>query len=83
MNSTPTVRYAICHDKSGMLGYAKRSHGTTVHKQTKNRHESGSNLSLGTHLTVLSKRLARKRCCDAIPDRCLGSVPSHYLRLVL
>ena len=33
--------------------------------------ETGSNLSLGTRLTVLSKRLGRKRCCDATPDRCL------------
>ena len=40
-------------------------------KQTKNRNETGSNLSLGTRLTVLSKRLGRKRCCDATPDRCL------------
>ena len=52
------------------------------YKQTKNRHETGSNLSLGTRLTVLSKRLGRKRCCDATPDRCLGGVPSHYLRNV-
>ena len=41
------------------------------YKQTKNRNETGSNLSLGTRLTVLSKRLGRKRCCDATPDRCL------------
>ena len=40
-------------------------------KQTKNRNETGSNLSLGTRLTVLSKRLGRKRCCDTTPDRCL------------
>ena len=52
------------------------------YKQTKNRNETGSNLSLGTRLTVLSKRLGRKRCCDATPDRCLGGVPSHYLRIV-
>ena len=52
-------------------------------KQTKNRNETGSNLSLGTRLTVLSKRLGRKRCCDATPDRCLGGVPSHYLRFAL
>ena len=39
-------------------------------KQTKNRTETGSNLSLGTRLTVLSKRLGRKRRCDATPDRC-------------
>ena len=54
-----------------------------IYKQTKNRNETGSNLSLGTRLTVLSKRLGRKRCCDATPDRCLGSVPSHYLRFAL
>ena len=42
-----------------------------IQKQTKNRNETGSNLSLGTRLTVLSKRLGRKRCCDATPDRCL------------
>ena len=53
------------------------------YKQTKNRNETGSNLSLGTRLTVLSKRLGRKRCCDATPDRCLGGVPSHYLRFAL
>ena len=43
----------------------------SVYKQTKNRNETGSNLSLGTRLTMLSKRLGRKRCCDATPDRCL------------
>ena len=42
-----------------------------IQKQAKNRNETGSNLSLGTRLTVLSKRLRRKRCCDATPDRCL------------
>ena len=40
-------------------------------KQTKNRNETGSNLSLGTRLTVLSKRLGSKRFCDTTPDRCL------------
>ena len=40
-------------------------------KQTKNRNETVSNLSLGTRLTVLSKRLGRKCCCDTTPDRCL------------
>ena len=40
------------------------------YKQTKSRNETGSNLSLGTRLTVLSKRLGRKRCCDATPDYC-------------
>ena len=39
--------------------------------KSKNRNETGSNLSLGTRLTVLSKRLGRKRCCDTTPDRCL------------
>ena len=53
-----------------------------VYKQTKNRNETGSNLSLGTRLTVLSKRLGRKRCCDATPDRCHAGMPSHYLRIV-
>ena len=42
-----------------------------IQKQTKNRKETGSNLSLSTLLTVLSKRLGRKRCCDTSPDRCL------------
>ena len=55
----------------------------SLQKQTKNRNETGSNLSLGTRLTVLSKRLGRKRCCDATPDRCLGGVSSHYLRFTL
>ena len=35
-----------------------------------------------TRLTVLPKCLGRKRCCDATPDRCLGGVSSHYLRIV-
>ena len=61
---------------------AHREVVTSIQKQTKNRNETGSNLSLGTRLTVLSKRLGRKRCCDATPDRCLGGVPSHYLRIV-
>ena len=39
-----------------------------IYKQAKNRNEAGSNLSLGTRLTVLSKRLGCKRCCDATPD---------------
>ena len=51
-------------------------------KQTKNWNETGWNLSLGTRLTVLPKRLGRKRCCDATPDRCLGVVSSHYIRIV-
>ena len=42
-----------------------------LYKQTKNRNETGSILSLGTRLTVLSKRLGRKRCSDATLDRCL------------
>ena len=41
----------------------------SVEKQTKNRNETGSNLSLGTRLTRV-KRLSRKRCCDTTPDRC-------------
>ena len=32
-----------------------------IQKQTKNRNETGSNLSLGTRMTALSKRLGRKR----------------------
>ena len=55
----------------------------SIYKQTKNSKETGSNLSLGTRLTVLSKRLGRKRCCDATPNRFLGDVPSHYLRFAL
>ena len=54
----------------------------SIYKQTENRNERDSNISLGTRLTVLSKRLGRKRCCDATPDRCLGGVSSHYLRIV-
>ena len=33
--------------------------------------EIGSNLKLGTRLTLLSKRLGRKPCCDATLDRYL------------
>ena len=55
----------------------------SIYKQTKSRNETGSNLSLSTRLTVLSKRLGHKRCCDATTDRCLGGVPSHYLRFAL
>ena len=43
-----------------------------AYKQTKNRNETGSNLSLGTRLTVLSKRLGRKRCCDTTPVEQVG-----------
>ena len=43
----------------------------SIDEQTKNGNETGSNLSLGTRLTVLSKRLGRKCCCDTTPDRCL------------
>ena len=60
-----------------------RNRMSLIHKQTKNRNETGSNLSLGTRLTVLSKCLGRKRCCDATPDRCPGEVPSHDLRFAL
>ena len=42
----------------------------SIEKQTKNRNETGSDLSLGERLTRLSKRLSRKRCCDTTPDRC-------------
>ena len=49
----------------------KKFERSLIQKQAKNRNETGSNLSLGTRLTVLSKRLGRKRCCDATPDRCL------------
>ena len=45
--------------------------------------KTGSDLSLGTRLTVLSKRLGRKRCCDSTPDRSHGGVPSHYLCFAL
>ena len=38
---------------------------SSIDKQTKNRNETDSNMSL------VSKRLGRKRCCDATPDRCL------------
>ena len=34
---------------------------TSIYKQTKDRNETSSNLSLGTRLTVLSKRLGRKK----------------------
>ena len=57
-----SVNNRTCGDKSVPI---------FVQKQTKNRNETGSNLSLGTHLTVLSKRLGRKRCCNLTPDRCL------------
>ena len=50
---------------------SKVSRQVLIQKQAKNRNETGSNLSLGTRLTVLSKRLGRKCCCDATPDRCL------------
>ena len=43
-------------------------------KQTKNRNETCSNLSLDTRLTVLSKR-----SCDITPDR----LSSHYLDFAL
>ena len=50
---------------------AHREVVTSIQKQTKNRNETGSDLRLATRLTVLSKRLGRKRCCDTTPDRCL------------
>ena len=42
-------------------------HLQTEEKQTKNRNETGSDLSLGERLMRLSKRLSRKRCCDTTP----------------
>ena len=60
-------------DRSSTIRYTHMAHREVVisiQKQTKNS-ETGSDLSLGTHLTVLSKRLGRKRCCDTTPDRCL------------
>ena len=56
---------------------------TDIYKQTKNKSETVSKVNLGTRLAVLSKRLGRKRCCGATPDRCLGGVPSHYLCFAL
>ena len=44
---------------------------TLFEKQSKNRNETGSSLSLDTRLTLLAKRLGRKRCCDTTPDCCL------------
>ena len=55
----------------------------SIEKQTKNRNETGSDLSLGERLTRLSKRLSRKRCCDTTPDRCQeGSRLTILLRIV-
>ena len=59
--------FTLYFGKSAAMGRSRR----LVYKQNKNRNETGSNLSLGTRLTVLSKRLGRKRCCDTTPDRCL------------
>ena len=75
---TRALEREACVSNSG-TGILKRLEKSFVYiflsehfqKQTKNRNETGSNLSLGTRLTVLSKRLGRKRCCDATPDRCL------------
>ena len=58
-------------EKKNKLRIGMKHIQTSIQKQTKNRNETGSNLSLGTRLTVLSKRLGRKRCCDTTPDRCL------------
>ena len=52
-------------------------------KQTKNRNETGSNLSLGTRLTVLWKRLGRKRCCDATPFGITTFISLHALLVIL
>ena len=45
------------------------------------RKQTSSNLSLGKHLTSLSKRFGRKRCCDTTPDQCL--VRCHVIILTL
>ena len=55
----------------------------TLNFKSKNRNEMGSDLSLGTRLMVLSKRLGRKRSCDATPDCCHGGVSYHYLFFAL
>ena len=78
-----TKKYLFFADDDAFVEVVRLFLSYLLYKQTKNRHETGSNLSLGTRLTVLSKRLGRKRCCDATPDRCLGGVPSHYLRFAL
>ena len=52
-----------------------------IQKETKNRNETGSHLSLGTCFMVLSKRLGRKCCCGTTPDRCLDC--KKILRLLL
>ena len=64
-------KYLVTKDKCPFFyntnknGPKKADTDSSFYKQTKNRNETGSNLSLGTRLTVLSKRLRRKRCCDA------------------
>eukprot|EP00493_Phyllostaurus_siculus_P002410 UN02423 len=58
----------ICQMKNFVF---TKIHTLLLQKQAKNRNGTGSNLSLGTRLTVLSKRLGRKRCCDTTPDHCL------------
>ena len=61
----------------------RHSRSSKIEKQTKNRNETGSDLSLGERLTRLSKRLSRKRCCDTTPDRCQeGSRLTILLRIV-
>ena len=57
-------------------------------KRTKNKNKTGSNLSLGRRLMVLSKRLGRKRCCGTTPNRCLEVCrltifASHYKKKIL
>ena len=50
-------------------GEKMASEVSNLEKEAKNRDETGSNLSLDTHLTRV-KCLRRKRCCDTTPDRC-------------
>ena len=51
------------------------------YKQTKNKHETGSNVSLGKRLTVLSKRLGRKRLVVVSQHRtrCVVSLSLLYI----
>ena len=56
---------------------AHREGVTSIKKRTKNRNETGSDLSLGSRLTVLSKRLGRERCCTL----CLISLFSDLIEV--